>query len=280
MKRSKYGTTVATVVCCSISSETSVLYGVGARRHGRSRFVRSYQRSKRGARRIVVRRPQCSTTETWPRRLRLPTSSPPSRAARLRRSTACRASATWSTRRRPPSAPRSWPRPARRRRSTTTSSSSRRRGSTPPRHRAHAADAGQAPAGGRQGDRRGEGRRPRAARRLRRRSQPVDLPSADRRQGRRPLQGLPGAEEARLPARLRAAARPGARRLAARRGARAQGDLPPDAAERARRPPPGPSSAACRRRSTSWRSTRTASPSASTTSRSSSPRRASATSSS
>ena len=45
MNRAKYGSTVATTVCCSMNSDTSVRYGLGSPRHGRSRFERSYQRS-------------------------------------------------------------------------------------------------------------------------------------------------------------------------------------------------------------------------------------------
>ena len=73
----------------------------------------------------------------------------------------------------------------------------RRRG----RHRAHAADDGEAPPGRRQGDRRGEGGRPGAAARLHRGPEPVHLPGAVRRQGRRAAEGVRGAAQARLPAR-------------------------------------------------------------------------------
>ena len=55
-KRSKYGRTVATTVCWSMNSETSVLYGLGARRHGRSRFAPSYQRSRARASGVIETR--------------------------------------------------------------------------------------------------------------------------------------------------------------------------------------------------------------------------------
>ena len=56
MNRSKYGTTTASVVCCAISSETSVRYGDASRRQGSSRRAPSYHRNSAWVIRIAAGR--------------------------------------------------------------------------------------------------------------------------------------------------------------------------------------------------------------------------------
>ena len=67
-KRAKYGRTVATTVCCSMNSETSVLYGLGSARHGRSRcapVVPAQQRAReRGHRNATMTAARISAKET------------------------------------------------------------------------------------------------------------------------------------------------------------------------------------------------------------------------
>ena len=58
IKRSKYGTTALTRVCCSMISETHVRYGVTSLRHGSARPFKSYHASSGAVR--AFRFSQCS----------------------------------------------------------------------------------------------------------------------------------------------------------------------------------------------------------------------------
>ena len=116
------------------------------------------------------------------------------------------------------------------------------------------ADDGPPPAGHRQGNRRGQGGGPRSAGGVRRGSEPVDLPRAGGRQGRRPVPGVPGPAQARLPVPVRAARTRRWRAGCAPRPRRARSPSRPTR-RRCWRRWRGPSSAAWPRRWSSWPST-------------------------